>query len=148
MGIIMTLYAVVFSYFSTGFQEFLHKHLLYRSLDFFHWVFWRYYSLYATFKCSKGSATKHICDHLSGPATIGHSLTWLTTAIMVCRLALPSCRTVAPVCRRAPSGGRHACIKPRGWMNEVLFLQSQLCLSINMGWRRWGKPEGSCWCLA
>jgi hypothetical protein len=29
MEIIMTLYAVTFSYFFIGFQEFLHKHLLY-----------------------------------------------------------------------------------------------------------------------
>jgi hypothetical protein len=34
MGIIMTLYVVVFSSFPTGFQEFLHKHLLYISSDF------------------------------------------------------------------------------------------------------------------
>jgi hypothetical protein len=30
----MTFYVVVFSCFPTGFQEFLHKHLLYTSLDF------------------------------------------------------------------------------------------------------------------
>jgi hypothetical protein len=35
MGTITTLYVVAFSYFSTGFQEFLHKHLLYTSSNFF-----------------------------------------------------------------------------------------------------------------
>jgi hypothetical protein len=34
MRTIITLYAVAFSYFFIWFQEFLHKHLLYTSLDF------------------------------------------------------------------------------------------------------------------
>jgi hypothetical protein len=35
MGIIMTLYAAAFSYFFTGFHEFLHKHL-FINLQIFH----------------------------------------------------------------------------------------------------------------
>jgi hypothetical protein len=35
MGTIITLHVIAFSYFFTMFQEFLHKHLLYTSLDFF-----------------------------------------------------------------------------------------------------------------
>jgi hypothetical protein len=35
IGTIMTLYAITFSRFPTGFHEFLHKYLLYTSLDFF-----------------------------------------------------------------------------------------------------------------
>jgi hypothetical protein len=34
MGTIITFYAVAFSYFFIGFHEFLHKYLLYTSLDF------------------------------------------------------------------------------------------------------------------
>jgi hypothetical protein len=40
MGTIMTFLCCGFLlFFLTGFQEFLHKHLLYTSSDFFHWVF-------------------------------------------------------------------------------------------------------------
>jgi hypothetical protein len=56
--------------------------------------------------------TKHICDHNRRT----DNLAWPTTAVAVRRLAPPSCRTVAPIRRHAPPGGRDACIKAR--MNE------------------------------
>jgi hypothetical protein len=53
-------------FFSTGFKEFLHKHLLYTSLDFSRWIFQRLYPFYVMFKCSRESVTTQVLsDHLS-----------------------------------------------------------------------------------
>jgi hypothetical protein len=116
MGTITILYAVVFSYFFSGFQEFLHKYLLYTSSNFPTEIFKD--NIHSTWSSSvQGEVIQYICVS-----------TWLRHEASKCQVdASPGAPLTEPprlYTVVTPMGDCLICIREKECMNENQVLVS------------------------